>query len=159
MADNVAKVVFGDETLIDLTGDTVTPEGVLQGVTFHGKDGRKVQGSIPIWENFTGLIENPDDVIELGEKFFRNSNVRIEIAEAHKLVPENIKAGVSILGVEGTFSPGGNVEPLKEVTPGKEDVLVTPSEGYGSMSAVRVKGIPYREEIDEETGATTVIIG
>ena len=37
MANN--KVVFGNETLIDLTEDTATEETVLQGYTFHSADG------------------------------------------------------------------------------------------------------------------------
>lgn len=35
----INKVEFGDQTLIDLTGDTVTPEDVLEGKTFHTKSG------------------------------------------------------------------------------------------------------------------------
>ena len=43
MANN--KVVFGDETLIDLTGDTVTPADLAQGVTAHDASGQQIQGT------------------------------------------------------------------------------------------------------------------
>lgn len=47
MADNqyVSKVVFGSQTLIDLTGDTVTADKLLKGITAHGKDGAPVEGT------------------------------------------------------------------------------------------------------------------
>lgn len=35
----INKVVYGGDTLIDLTGDTVTEADVMQGVTFHSADG------------------------------------------------------------------------------------------------------------------------
>lgn len=35
----ISKVVFGDKTLLDLTEDTVTPDSVYEGYTFHSADG------------------------------------------------------------------------------------------------------------------------
>lgn len=35
----INKVVFGDKTLLDLTEDTVTPDSVYEGYTFHSADG------------------------------------------------------------------------------------------------------------------------
>ena len=40
----VSKVVYGGKTLIDLTGDTVTGDKLLEGATAHGKDGEVVTG-------------------------------------------------------------------------------------------------------------------
>lgn len=50
MASNpyVNKVQFGDETLIDLTSDTVTPDKVLNGVTFHDRSGAEQQGALEL---------------------------------------------------------------------------------------------------------------
>ena len=45
----INKVVYGSETLIDLTGDTVTADKVLSGYTFHGKDGENAQGTWCGW--------------------------------------------------------------------------------------------------------------
>ena len=42
----VSKVVYGQQTLIDLTSDTVTPEALLKGYTAHSSDGRVVTGSM-----------------------------------------------------------------------------------------------------------------
>lgn len=41
----ISKVVYGASTLVDLTGDTVTPDDVAEGVTFHGADGVKRLGT------------------------------------------------------------------------------------------------------------------
>lgn len=41
----INKVVYGDQTLLDLTGDTVTADKVLSGYTFHGKDGEPGNGT------------------------------------------------------------------------------------------------------------------
>ena len=40
----ISKVVYGGNTLIDLTGDTVTADKLLKGITAHGKDGEAVTG-------------------------------------------------------------------------------------------------------------------
>ena len=41
----VNKIVYGGNTLIDLTGDTVTPENLISGVTAHNKTGVKITGT------------------------------------------------------------------------------------------------------------------
>lgn len=46
MATN--KVVYGDDTLIDLTEDTVTADTLLEGVTAHTKSGQLVEGILVI---------------------------------------------------------------------------------------------------------------
>ena len=40
----VSKVVYGQQTLIDLTSDTVIPEALLKGYTAHSSDGSVVTG-------------------------------------------------------------------------------------------------------------------
>lgn len=42
---NVSKVIYGGKTLIDLTADTVAPEQVQKGVTFHDKSGALLTGA------------------------------------------------------------------------------------------------------------------
>ncbi|MDD5900322.1 MAG: hypothetical protein PUC73_05425 [Lachnospiraceae bacterium] len=44
----VNKVIVDDEILIDLTQDTVTPEDVRKGVTFHTNDGNSAIGNYEI---------------------------------------------------------------------------------------------------------------
>lgn len=39
-----SKVVFGGETLVDLTGDTVTPQSLLSGYSAHNRAGELITG-------------------------------------------------------------------------------------------------------------------
>ena len=43
----INKVVYGNETLLDLTNDTVSSEALVEGATAHGKDGEVVVGTNP----------------------------------------------------------------------------------------------------------------
>lgn len=49
---NINKVVYGGNTLIDLTGDNVTRADVQSGKTFHLKDGSTTTGT-NIWDAYT----------------------------------------------------------------------------------------------------------
>lgn len=46
MAD-INKIVLNDETLIDLTNDTVTEDDLPSGITAHDKMGKEITGTIP----------------------------------------------------------------------------------------------------------------
>jgi hypothetical protein len=35
----ISKIVYGGQTLIDLTADTITADKLLKGATAHGADG------------------------------------------------------------------------------------------------------------------------
>lgn len=39
-----SKIIFNGQTLIDLTGDTVTADTLLEGITAHGADGEAILG-------------------------------------------------------------------------------------------------------------------
>lgn len=41
-----SKVVFAGRVLIDLTGDTVTADKLLEGTTAHSKTGEKITGTM-----------------------------------------------------------------------------------------------------------------
>jgi hypothetical protein len=40
-----SKIIYGDEVLIDLTGDTVTANALAKGITAHDKAGNLVTGT------------------------------------------------------------------------------------------------------------------
>lgn len=42
----INKVIYGGETLIDLTGDTVTADKILSGFTAHDKGGGGSQSQV-----------------------------------------------------------------------------------------------------------------
>lgn len=71
-----------------------------------------------------------------------DGKVGIAAAEKDKILPGNIKAGVSILGVEGEYSGESSVLQTKSVTPTKAAQEVTADEGYDALSKVNVGAIP-----------------
>lgn len=43
-----SKIVYGDETLIDLTGDSVSPQTMLAGATAHDAAGEAIEGAVVV---------------------------------------------------------------------------------------------------------------
>lgn len=188
----INKVIYGNKTLIDLTGDTVEPSKVLSGVTAHDKSGSpitgtcafdvnsidgtaavaeilagktayargtKLTGTMPNNGSVTGEISslNGDFTIPMG---FHDGSGKVTIAdtEAAKIIEGNIKAGVEILGVTGTYGGEEISAQSKSVTPRTTAQTVQPDTGYDYLSAVTVAAIPYTES-DNSAGGKTVTIG
>lgn len=84
--------------------------------------------------------------------------VAIDPTELAKLVPSNIKEGVTILGVEGEFGADDISSQSKEVTPTFVDQTIQPDEGYSFLSSVLVKAIPLTYT-DNAAGGQTLTIG
>ena len=51
----INKIVYGGRTLMDLTGDTATPENVEEGVTFHDASGEQRIGTKAALPNASGV--------------------------------------------------------------------------------------------------------
>lgn len=55
----ISKVIYGNQTLIDLTSDTVEAGALLEGYMAHGRDGEIINGTI------TSITkEEIDDIID-----------------------------------------------------------------------------------------------
>ena len=63
--------------------------------------------------------------------------VTIAAKEQAKIIPENIKAGITILGEEGTYSGEGAKMQTKTATPTKQAQSITPDMGYDGLSNPR----------------------
>lgn len=61
----VNKVKLGDEELINLTGDTVTPEGVIKGLIFHSSSGDIQVGNLGNATNQTTGLMSAEDKAKL----------------------------------------------------------------------------------------------
>lgn len=195
MADKTYnKVVFGGKTLIDLTGDTITADKLLQDITAHDKSGAtitgtctfdvdstdataavaeilkgktayargtKLTGTMPNNGAVKGTISTVDGEYTVPLGYHDGSGkVSIDATEQTKLVAENIREGITILGVEGTMSGTEDAKPqAKEATPStSEQVILPDTPEYNYLSQVTVKPIPYTES-ENSAGGTTVTIG
>lgn len=69
-------------------------------------------------------------------------SVTISSTEQAKIIADNIKQGISILGVTGTYQGAGAKLQTKTVTPSDKDQSVTADSGYDGLSQVTVKAIP-----------------
>ena len=58
----VNKVVYNNETLIDLTNDTVTTNDLVKGVVAHDKSGARINGALVVRTVYTGS-ETPSNSV------------------------------------------------------------------------------------------------
>lgn len=189
----VSKVIYDGRVLIDLTGDNVTPDKILNGYSTHGPDGEPIQGrcaydmdtsdatageaEVLTGKTFgkagtmrtgtmknngavKGYISTKDGTYTVPQGYHDGSGkVSISSTEQAKLIPTNIRDGITILGVEGTMSGLEDSNPqAKTVTPTSSAQTVVADEGYTCLSEVKVLAIPYVES-DNAAGGTTVTIG
>lgn len=69
----VSKVIFGDETIIDLTADTVTEDKVLVGYTAHGADGEKITGTCNFDSNTQDATATAAEIL-VGKTAYNKAN-------------------------------------------------------------------------------------
>ncbi len=189
----INKVIYGGNTLIDLTSDTVTADKMLAGYKAHDKSGTlitgscefdvnsgdataaiaeilsgktayargaKLTGTMPNRGSITGTISTLDETYTVQQGYHDGSGkVGIDSTEKAKLVPTNIRSGVTVLGVEGTMTGTEDVHAqAKTAIPTTEAQTILPDENYNYLSQVTVNAIPYQES-PNSAGGTTVTIG
>lgn len=197
MANNqyVNKVIYGGQTLIDLTGDDVTAAQVLSGIKFHlpsgaqgtgsctydadtsdatataaeilstktaYKNGSKLTGTMPNRGAVSGVISTKAGTYTIQQGYHDGSgSVAIDSTEQAKIIADNIREGVTILGVTGTMSGSEDVKATSvNVTPYTTSQTIVPGDlgDYNSITQVNVAAIAYTET-DNQAGGKTVTIG
>lgn len=158
--DKSGATITGTSTKDADTQDaTATVAELLIGKTAYVR-GTKITGTMPNNEAVVLEINNKDSspIIPLG---FHDGSGKAILAptESAKLIESNIKQGVSILGVTGTY--GGEevkAQPNKNVTPTFEQQIITPDAGYDYLAQVTMKAIPVTY-IDNAAGGQTLTVG
>ncbi len=153
------EIITGTNTYDADTSDaTATASQILTGATGY-VNGTKVTGTMTNNGAVSGVISTKAQVYSVPTGYHDGSGtVQISSTEQAKIIANNIKQGVTVLGVEGTYA--GEITELqsKTVTSSFSAQTVTADEGYDALSQVTVQAMPYNET-DNDYGGKTVTIG
>lgn len=142
----------------DTSDANATASQILSGATAYVQ-GSKVTGSMTNNGAVSGTISTKAQQYTVPAGYHDGSGkVQIATAEQNKIIAGNIKQGVTVLGVTGTYSGEGVNLQSKSVTPSFTAQTVTADAGYDALSQVSVAAIPY-SETDNAQGGKTVTIG
>lgn len=144
----------------DTTDSTVSVDEVLEGELFHTATGERAVGTMPNRGAVSGTINTKAGQYTIQQGYHDGSGkVVISETEQAKIVANNIRQGVTILGVAGNMTPGeGVVARAAEATPSFEQQTILPGAGYTHLSQVTVKPIPVTET-DNAQGGVTLTVG
>ena len=142
----------------DTSDATVAVAEILKDKTAYAR-GAKIVGTMPNngAKNYT-ISNLNDQTITMG--FYDGSGkISFDSAEKAKIIPANIKNGVSILGVQGTMTGQESITvQSKTVTPTFTAQTILPDSGYDYLSQVVVSAIPMTES-ENTAGGLTLTIG
>ena len=142
--------------------DTSDADAVAAEILLNKKayvNGVKLTGSMPNNGAVNGTISTKEGQYTVPQGYHDGSGkVGISSTEQAKLVANNIKAGITILGVEGTYAGEAVTVQAKTATPSTSQQVITPDANYDYLSQVTVAAIPYTET-DNSAGGVTVTIG
>lgn len=158
--DKSGAPITGTNTYDANTSDaTAGAAEILSGKTAYVA-GSKVTGTMKNNGAVSGAISTKTGKYTIPVGYHDGSgSVQIDTTEQAKLLPANIRSGITILGIEGTMSGTEDVNAqAKSVTPSASEQTVTPDDGYNYLSQVTVAAIPYTEA-ENSAGGITVTIG
>ena len=141
----------------DTTDATALSSEILDGSTAYVNK-NKVVGSMPNRGGVTGYISTVAGTYSITQGYHDGSGtVGIDSTEAAKIIAGNIKSGVTILGVLGTYTGESISARSATATPSSSEQVILPGTGYDYLSQVTVYAIPYVESSNAAGGYTATI--
>lgn len=123
------------------------------------KNGAKITGTMPNNGGVTGTISTKTGQYTIAAGYHDGSGkVSISSTEQAKIIATNIKAGIEILGVTGSYSGEAVSVRSASATPTFSEQTILPGSGYDYLSQVTVAPITVTET-DNTAGGKTVTIG
>lgn len=142
----------------DTSDDTATVSEILSGKTAHAR-GVLLTGTMTNNGAVSGTISTKAGTYTVPQGYHDGSGtVGISATEQTKIIAGNIKSGVQILGVTGSYSGEAITAQSKSATPTWSAQTIQPDNGYDYLSAVTVAAIPISYS-DNSAGGQTVTIG
>lgn len=157
--DRSGEIITGTNTYDADTSDaTAIASEILTGKTAYA-NGQKVEGTMPNRGAEKLTIAKKDEFVPIKSGYHDGSgSVTIDFTEQNKIIPGNIKSGITILGITGDYGGEEIKVQTKEATPYTTEQTILPDEEYDYLSQVKVKAIHY-EETPNAQGGMTVTIG
>ena len=142
----------------DTSDDTAAVGEILSGKTAHAR-GTLLTGTMTNVGAVSGTISTKAGQYTVPQGYHDGSGkVQISSTEQAKIIAGNIKSGVQILGVTGTYSGESITAQSKNATPTWSSQTIQPDSGYDYLSAVTVAAIQIAYA-DNSAGGVTVTIG
>jgi hypothetical protein len=101
----VSKVIYGGETLVDLTSDTVTANDLAEGVTATAADGTQITGLLPKVEIDTALSSTSTNPVQ-NKAIYTELSGKAGLAKANAFTSNNTFSGTSTFNGTGYFGNG-----------------------------------------------------
>jgi len=150
--------ITGSSTKDSDTSDaTALASEVLDTKTFYAR-GSKITGTMANRGGVTGTISAVAQEYSIPVGYHDGSGkVKIDTTEQAKIIAGNIKSGVEILGVTGSYTGEAISAQAKVATPSSSQQTILPDSGYDYLSQVTVNAIPYTESLNAAGGYTATI--
>lgn len=122
----INKVVYNNETLIDISGDTVTRDQLAYGITAHDSSGQKITGTV----NMSGAANIPTQVSDLENDLNFIQNGTVDDVTFGGNVAISVGGLLKLTSAQKTYScPAGDTITIS-------DFNVSPGTGWTKLCAV-----------------------
>ena len=139
----INKVIYGNRTLIDLTGDTVSPDKLAQGITAHDKSGAIITGTNTFDSNTSDATAKVSEILEGKTAYVAGTKITGTMPYRGTVVEKILKVSDEITISQGYHDGSGNVS-IDE----KEQAKIIPQK-FGEIKIFSDKQLTPQEMLKE----------